>query len=770
MIGPAPGWAAQQLAEYLAAVGETANRAAALLAGVELAAEALDAEVAAIMAQETLVSAIGFPSGQFPHKAMRRVIDCRAGELDVPGVGLCPAVAVEIAGTTSMHLLVARSGAPLDPEEQSLLRGMARGLSLILKGLDLLDNERTVRARSQQQAAENAALLARLQERQSLLERLSKIQRSISHRKPLQEVLDAVVVGAGELLGDEVTGLRLLDGDDPSYMLLMAHRGIEPAMLPGLLRVPVGEGEVGVGVGGRAIREDCLVTIEDYAEAAGTIEAFRARHLQVAMAAPVRDHGRVVGSLTVATYRSRPPYSHDEQEVLLAFAEHASMAITDARTVAQMQHQAFHDALTGLPNRALLLDRLEQALARTRREVGGRVAVLFIDLDGFKYVNDSLGHTEGDRLLVDVAARIRGCLRASDTAARLGGDEFAVLVEDSDDDEDATQVADRILAAVGAPFEISGKQLHVTASIGVASSTLGEEAAAELLRNADLAMYNAKGSGKHRSRVYREEMHETAMRRLHMEADLRQAIEREEFAVHYQPIIQLQTGQLSGVEALVRWIHPQHGVIMPADFIAVAEETGQVAGIGQKVLAMAAKQLRQWQLAFPRLLPLTLSVNLSGIQLLRPELSNEVRRVLESTAIPPETLCLEITETVLMGDTDATLTRLHELKALGLRIAVDDFGTGYSSLRYLRSFPIDVIKIDRSFVDGIAGSFEDAAVARAVINLGQTLRLETIAEGIETLDQVRELKALGCLMGQGYHFSRPLSADAVSRMLAEDPT
>ncbi len=431
----------------------------------------------------------------------------------------------------------------------------------------------------------------------------------------------------------------------------------------------------------------------------------------------------------------------------------------------QLRHQAFHDPLTGLPNRALFLDRLEHALARTARD-SRSVGVLLVDLDRFKPVNDSLGHQVGDELLVMVGRRLQSCVRPEDTVARLGGDEFAVLIEDLEDTSDATAVAERIEEALRPSFELGERELVLTASIGVAVSSTGQRDPDELLRSADIAMYQGKKTGKARYELFEPPMAARALELLELEADLRRALERDELRLHYQPKVELGTGRIVGVEALLRWEHPERGLVSPLEFIGLAEETGLILPIGRWVLREACRQAREWQEQHPLKPSLEMCVNVSARQFEHRELVGEVAQTLEETALDPGTLVLEITESAVMEDAESNIVRLHELKDLGVRLAIDDFGTGYSSLSYLHRFPVDTLKIDRSFVDGLGEESEDTAIVRAVIALAHSLRLDVIAEGVETAEQVKRLQALGCRMGQGYLFSRPLPSEKVAAALA----
>jgi diguanylate cyclase (GGDEF)-like protein/PAS domain S-box-containing protein len=431
----------------------------------------------------------------------------------------------------------------------------------------------------------------------------------------------------------------------------------------------------------------------------------------------------------------------------------------------ELAHQAFHDALTQLANQALFRDRVAHALVRASRH-DSHLAVLFLDLDNFKTVNDSLGHTAGDELLVAVADRLGDCLRLEDTAARLGGDEFAVLLEDLADKREATEVADRVRAALRRPLTIAGREMVVGVSVGIAFDLPGTDSD-QLLRNADLAMYTAKSRGKGRYEIFEPEMHATAVRRLEMEADLRRALDGGELVVHYQPIVALATRRMSGVEALVRWQHPERGLLPPSVFIGLAEETGLIHQLGRQVLETACVQARRWQVQHPRHATLSVSVNLSPRQLTSDVVVEEVRNALEVSGLPASSLVLEITEGVMMHDTEATIQRLRALKSLGLRLAVDDFGTGYSSLSYLQRFPIDILKIDRSFVAAIDSGQDEYSLARAIVSLARSLRLQAVAEGVETRAQADALSELRCDLAQGFYLAVPQDAEAVGALLRD---
>jgi len=442
--------------------------------------------------------------------------------------------------------------------------------------------------------------------------------------------------------------------------------------------------------------------------------------------------------------------------------------VTERRRLeAELTHQAYHDALTGLANRARFRQRVAVALERAHGSPD-RVAVLFLDLDDFKRVNDSFGHAEGDRLLREVAERLLACTRGCDTVARLGGDEFAVLLTNVRDQAGIVTAAERITRAMEAPVSLGGALVTVGVSIGIASASHASLPDA-LLRNADVAMYGAKTRGKGRYAVFEPSMHAAVLMRLQLEDDLRRALAQGDLRVHFQPIVRLATGEITGAEALVRWTHAERGIIDPGRFIPLAEETGLIVPLGAWVLRQACRQGREWferHGTGPGGAPFTVSVNISARQLAEPQFVSEVRAVLAESRLQPASLVLEITESVLMRDTETMVERMRALKALGVRLAVDDFGTGYSSLSYLHRFPVDILKIDKSFVDAVGSGSTEPALARAIVALGESLGLMTVAEGIETDAQRAGLVALRCELGQGFLFARPAPADDVTRRLA----
>jgi diguanylate cyclase (GGDEF)-like protein len=476
-------------------------------------------------------------------------------------------------------------------------------------------------------------------------------------------------------------------------------------------------------------------------------------------------HHGLIGWLFPADVFNHPAAINQPWKWALIHAMFISAESTALLIAWRLGEEGFEDTLTKLPNSTLFVDRVAHALANSHRH-SHSISVAFLDLDDFKAVNDTLGHHVGDQLLAAVAGRLAGCLRDADTAARLGGDEFALLLEATDEHE-ATIVADRVQSSFREPFEIEGHEVSVHASIGISRSGPDTQDADELMRNADTAMYAAKDKGKARYERFSPSMQRgDASKRLQVAAELKRAIEDQELVLQYQPIVNLHTGEIDAVEALVRWEHPNRGLTPPIDFIPVAEDTGLIVDIGIYVLRNACQQVRLWQRQFPRDPPLQANVNLCVSQLEAPSFVEDVAMLLHRCDLPPNTLILEITESVLMHDTDQTTARLNELKALGVQLAVDDFGTGYSSLSYLRGFPVDILKIDRSFVSALdEATEEDLALPRAIVALGRELNLQTIAEGIETPEQLSQIRMMLCDHAQGYYFAKPLWAEEVEQLL-----
>jgi diguanylate cyclase (GGDEF)-like protein len=584
------------------------------------------------------------------------------------------------------------------------------------------------------------ALASRLQELSVLLD----AGRAMNAVLELEEVLRRILDNALDLLGAS-DGSVLLADDEATFLRAVCVRGNDAArdaVVP-----------FGVGIAGRVARTRESLLIQ------GELDGERDLHPHSAMSVPLVHRDVLLGVLNV---NANADSTFDEYELraLSLFGEHAASAIANARLFEQeranavaLAHRAFHDPLTELANRTLLVERLTEALSMPIP--GRKVAVLWLDLDDFKRVNDTLGHAAGDELLRDAAQRLRAVLRPADLAARLGGDEFAVVLDDVRSEADALDAGHRVLAAL-AP---------VHASIGVAVANAHEWTTDELLRNADVAMYIAKSQGKACVRLFEPAMHDALVARLELETELELAVPRAELVLHYQPIVELASGRISGFEALVRWNHPTRGLLQPNDFIPLAEETGQVLPIDRWVLLRACCQARQWQIDNLIDGPFEISVNLSTRQLEDDGVVDTVQLALDVSGLAPENLVLEVTETFVLRDEVAGARRLRSLRALGVRLAIDDFGTGYSSLSYLRQLPVDVLKIDRSFTSALGRSAEDAALVQAILRLAESLGLEAIAEGVEDAAQRDTLVALGCRQAQGWHFSRAVEATEMEAML-----
>ena len=733
MAVPAESWTTQQLAEFLSVVSSFTDENDAVQVGVERVAEAIDTEVAAMVRDGLVEASIGFKSGSEPGIALIEASAEPRFQRELGELGLCTGMSSPV-GEDGTILLAARVGNEgFTRGEMDLLRGMGKVLGLSLRSVELIGE---------------------LRERQRLLERLMTLQRSIASREDLEDVFDAIVRGASELLGDELVDLSLIDPEQPSMIEIVASVGYPAKVLDQIRRT-----HVNVGVTGHAIAKNRPIIVEDYEADPRRILDVALDGLRAMISAPVYQRGELVGALSMGTRRAGRRYSEMERDAVLAFAEHAGLALNDAKAAEETAHEAFHDPLTGLANRALFLDRLSQAKTRAARS-GGSVGVLFVDLDGFKTVNDSLGHAAGDQLLIIAAHRLVSVVGPTDTVARFGGDEFAILIEDAKEPITAARLARRSLEVLEKVIEIDGREVFVTASIGVSAGL--EEEPEELLRRADLAMYEAKGQGKGRYELFQSHMHETMAQRLELEQDMRGAAEREEFVLHYQPIVRLDTGAVVGVEALLRWMHPSRGLISPEEFIPIAEDSGQIHALGRWVLREACEQIVGWEGEHG---PLHLTVNLSSAQLRQASIVREVAEVLDATGLDPGRLTLEITETVLMDVSTSNLERLTALKKGGVRLAVDDFGTGYSSLQYLRRFPIDWLKMAKFFVDGVDSSDSQSRLARAIVNLAHSLEIEVIAEGIESAQQAAVLSELGCIWGQGFYYSPPLPAAETSAQL-----
>jgi diguanylate cyclase (GGDEF)-like protein/PAS domain S-box-containing protein len=575
-------------------------------------------------------------------------------------------------------------------------------------------------------------------------------------------LMQEAVSSAAGMLGVQISAVWEFIPEADSLVLRAGLGWPESAV--GTLRYPAGAGSQA----GYTLLSGLPVTVEDWdTERRFAQPAYGERRTRAGLS--VKIEGRSRGPFGVLIVQAMEPrrFTAGDIDFLQALANVLADALERQAIEDGIRERALHDPLTGLPNRELFVDRLEHALARLGRQ-DARAAILFLDLDHFKLVNDSLGHQIGDELLAAAAPRIKQALRSSDTVARFGGDEFGILLEDIASERDAIETAERIAAIFARPFVLSGSEHFVTTSIGIAMAAGGERAD-ELIRDADAAMYRAKDSGRARYEVFDEGMRGRAIERLRVENDLRRALERNELRLEYQPVVSLHNFSIVGVEALLRWRHPERGEISPEEFVPIAEENGLIEPIGRWVLEQACRQAAEWYEARPDCAPINISVNLSAVQVTRRSLPDVVRSVLRATGLDPACLSLEITETVMVRDADGLGEVLHALKALGVRLVLDDFGTGYSSLSYLTRLPLDVLKVDRSFVDGLGREARDTAITETIIAMSRALSLDVVAEGVETSEHVRELSRLGCNLAQGFHFSRAVPAGEITAALRDGP-
>ncbi|HET9517180.1 MAG TPA: EAL domain-containing protein [Actinoplanes sp.] len=727
-------WSTHQLTEYFSAVSASADEDTAIRVGVERAVEALDAEVGALVlaGADGVRGMTGLP-GTLPAAQLRPLVE-GSRTVSLPGLGDTNGAYAALGSDIGGGLAVARSADEFSVEERQMLQGMAQVLGLALRSLRTLAAERALREERARQAQQRLEVLDVVRARQTLLETLLAIQRAISRREPLQSVLDAITEGASGLLGSAGVALVLSDPAEPSS-LIVTSRSHWPdsattghtALAPAAAAIAAGDRIRCTGPAGERM-----------------------------LAAPVHVSDAVAGSL-VAIGIGGAESDADELHLMSAFAQQISMALTDARTVEAMR-EAYRDPLTGLPNRKLFLERLDQSLADPR---GGAVVVLFIDLDRFKAVNDSLGHRAGDDLLAAVSERIRNGLRSRDLAARLGGDEFAVMLEDVTV-ATARRVAERLAHAITEPFHIAGRYVYIGASVGIALGSPGGICASELLGNADVAMYKSKKAGSGQVVLFEQAMHAEVLSLMELQADLRTALPAGELRLVVQPLVHLATGRVDGVEALLRWQHPARSTVPPDQFVPIMEETGLINEVGRWVLTESTRYAAQWRRTLP---DLNIAVNVSARQLVDARFVADVIDALDGAGLAGPALTLELTETVLAADPTKALKHLQLLKQQGVRFSVDDFGTGYSSLSYLRQFPVDQVKVDRSFVGGLTRSTEDRAVVRAIVDLGRALHLQVVAEGIETAGQLRALEKMGCEFGQGYHLHRPMEPAQLAAVL-----
>jgi diguanylate cyclase (GGDEF)-like protein/PAS domain S-box-containing protein len=576
------------------------------------------------------------------------------------------------------------------------------------------------------------------------------------------ELMKEAVASAAEVLETDVGAvLQLMPAHDT--FALRAETGYARAAERGLT-VPAGLSSQA----GYTILTRAPVIVTDWTQETRFGQPQRLQELGTRSGAtvPIQGRGAPFGVLGVQHSEARN-FDQSDLDFLQALANVLADALERQATEDRIRHRALHDPLTGLPNRVLFLDRLEHALMRLERH-GTMAAVLFLDLDRFKLINDSLGHQVGDELLAAVAPRLQQVLRASDTVARFGGDEFGILLEDIREEHGAIEMAERIAGVFARPFALAGSDHFVTTSVGIAIARGGERAEG-LIRDADAAMYRAKERGSARYELFDQAMRDRAIVRLRIENELRRALARDELRLEYQPVVSLADGSIVSVEALVRWQHPERGLVAPSEFIPVAEEAGLIEPIGRWVLEQACRQAAQWHHECPGGAPVGISVNLSAKQFAKKSLPETVGEVLRITGLDPQSLSLEITESAIVLDSDGLPEALRELKQFGVRIVLDDFGTGYSSLAYLTRLPLDSLKVDRSFVDGLGAEARDTAITEAIVAMSRALSLAVVGEGVETPRQAAALLELGCELAQGFHYSRPVPANEITRMLREGP-
>jgi diguanylate cyclase (GGDEF)-like protein/PAS domain S-box-containing protein len=646
------------------------------------------------------------------------------------------------------YRLLHRDGHPVWVRDDAVLRAGPDGVTRWHGVMSDITKQKEAEAELELRAAQQAAV-ARLGEH---------ALRGASLADLMQEAVSAGV----ELLGLEIGAVvELVPSEE-----VVAFRAVHG--LPGVRindRVPAGLGSQS----GYALLSGRPAVVTDWAHERRFERSQVLEGLGTTSGLTVVIEGRR-GPFGALGFHSQAPrvFKQGDVDFVQALANVLGDVVERQLTDDDIRHRALHDPLTGLPNRLLFLDRVGQATERQRRRRDILTAVLVLDLDRFKLVNESLGHRAGDELLAAAAPRLKQAVRSADTVAHLSGDEFGILLEDITGEQDAVEMAERIAGVFARPFVLDGDEHFVTTSIGIALAEGGERGE-DLLRDADAAMHRAKERGRARYELFDEALRGRALSRLRVENDLRRALDRDELTLHYQPLVSLRDRQMVSVEALVRWDHPERGRISPADFIPVAEENGLIEPIGRWVLEHACRQAAEWCRARPDAAPLTMGVNLSAAQLANPALAQTVATALRVSGLDPSCLALELTESMLVGDTEQLSETLVALKALGLRLVLDDFGTGYSSLSYLTRLPLDSLKVDRSFVDGLGTESRDTAVTEAIIAMSRALSLRVVGEGAETEQQVAELARLGCDLVQGFYFSRPVEAEEITRMLTEGP-
>lgn len=743
-------WTLVSLTELISALASTDDDVDFIEHVIRIA-ETLDAEVAAVCSPTEVLFQHGFGRRGTVDSMLLAAAASPSRRMGFGPLGELDVARAVIDGSDDV-IMFARSAGEFTADEAAFIRAVGRVIGLSEKMRSSLVAERAARHDLQQRVDDNRRLLGQLRERQGLLDRLFRIQRSISHRAPTQDVLDAVTNGALDLLGVGRVNLRLRDNESPGDLVTVSSRGYGPAEIEQIRISSVDHGFLG-----RCIREERIVVLTP--DEVSTERLFA--DTQAIMAAPVHVNGEVVGCLTVASLVEGREFSAPEQEALLAFAEHASLALQDARAIDAMRsalsrerHRAEHDPLTGLPNRTTIQHHLDRLI----EDLGERsVSVLFVDLDRFKLTNDTLGHSYGDQVLVAVADRLRTSVRDGDLVGRLAGDEFVIVCEGMSE-FGAIELAERIQAVIGEPIH-DGRTEHVTtASVGIAGAIAGDTAE-ELIANADLAMYRAKEAGRARVELFDHRFRESLEMRLSVDRELRRALTQNELVVFLQPLVELPARRVVGFEALVRWEHPERGLVFPDEFIPMAEETGLIAEVDRTVVEGVISLLANSPVQRP------IAVNLSARTFGDPTLISWLVDRLDFYGVGPELITVEVTETVLMESTGAAARQLTAIRDLGIPVVIDDFGTGYSSLAYLQTFEVDGVKVDRSFIGMLGTDPKAAAIVSAVLHMATALDLAVVAEGVETDAQVEHILGLWSragsveLLGQGYLFGRPEPGD-----------
>jgi len=743
-------WMAQQLAEFTE-VFDGDDDVRRLTFALDQVAESFDAELAMVVLDGEVRRTVGLPDTDLRSRIEAAPLGTSVVHGDLGDIHVA-AVAVP-RGARDDRLVVGRLGEPLSAVELTLVRSMARTLGVALELHEARAIERCLHEEIEERSRSNARLLDNLSHRQRVLDHLFQIQKSISERAPIMQVLDSITAAAAELIPNTFVGLRLVEAGGDTAVLAAVVGG------DGILqrtdeRIPIGE-----GIAGRSILENRFLVADDYRSCDDRTDNWVALGVTTVMATPVRRNGAAVGSLIAMTWEEGRRFGEEEQHLLQSLAEHGSLAFNDASALSVIQqsleravYDSQHDQLTGLANRKQAVDCLADW-------AGGDVgtSVIFVDLDRFKAVNDAYGHTTGDEILRIVAARLTDAVRVDDIVARLSGDEFLVIARSSDEalvEELAARVADTLNFVATVGF----RDVRVSASVGCARHLPGETPD-DVVANADLAMYRAKESGGGRLVRFDGAMRDERTAELTLERELRAAIDGDQLDVFFQPVVDLADGALIGAEALVRWRHPERGVLAPGLFVDAAEASGLIGGVDEAALRRALEYLGDWEERGMVPERFRLSVNVSARRFGDACLAETVAAHLARRGIEPSRLWLEITETVMMRQVDESLRTMHALRDLGVHLAVDDFGTGWSSLSYLKQFPVEALKVDQSFVAGVCGSDDDRAIVEATVQLASALGLGVVAEGVEEPEQADALRSLGCRAAQGYLFSRPVPAD-----------